>query len=406
MLDELQAVKEPMHADNSLADEAPTTVLAVDDEPRNLEVLAGILGAQGFQVITAEDGEEALNLVRERGPDVILLDVVMPHVDGFEVCRRLKADPATVFIPVVIITALRGSRERIKGAESGADEFVSKPFDSVELVTRVKSLARVKRLHDQLAAYNQELERRVVERTAELQRALAELKELDRLKSEFIANVSHELRTPLLHVKGTVTLLTDGALGELTPEQLRGLKVTEVAVGQLERVVEDIVDFGDVHGREMDMEAVRVGEACQSALQAVTPQAAKHGLTLRMSVPPELPPVRADMAALTRVLRHLLDNAVKFSAPNGLVQVLAERRGHLVRIAVKDQGPGITEEERARIFQPFYQSDGSSTRKAGGMGLGLALVNELLSQHDTQVQLETELGAGSTFYFDLPIFVQ
>jgi signal transduction histidine kinase len=405
MLHELQVLKETMHTESSSAEAPPTMVLAVDDEPRNLEVLSEILGAQGLQVITAEDGEEALNLVRERSPDVILLDVVMPHLDGFEVCRRLKADPATVFIPVVIITALRGTRERIKGAESGADEFVSKPFDSVELVTRVRSLARVKRLHDQIADYNQELERRVVERTAELQKALAELKELDRLKSEFIANVSHELRTPLLHVKGTVTLLTDGALGQLTTEQMRGLKVADVAVEQLERVVEDIVDFGDVHGRQMDMEPVPVDEACQSALQAVTPQAAKRGITLRMSVPPELPPVRADMGALTRILRHLLDNAVKFSAPNSLVQVLAEKHpdANMVRIAVKDQGPGITPEEQSRIFQPFYQSDGSSTRKAGGMGLGLALVNKLLSEHDTQVQLETEMGKGSTFYFDLPV---
>ncbi len=383
--------------------ETAGVVLIVDDEPRNLEVLAHILGTQGFHIVTAEDGEEALEKAHAEAPDVILLDVVMPHLDGFEVCRRLKADPATLYTPVALITALRGVRERTRGAEAGADEFISKPFDSIELITRVKSLARIKRLYDQLRAANHALEERVTERTAELQKALRELRELDRLKSEFIANVSHELRTPLLHVKGTVTLLADGALGELSPEQRRGLRVAEEAAEQLERVVEDIIDFNEVHGRPLDLEPVPVSEVCQSAVQTLLPRAQRRNITVRLAVPPELPPVRADAAALTRVLRHLLDNAVKFSPKDGLVQVLAERRGDAVRLAVRDEGPGIPPDERDRIFTLFYQSDGSTTRRAGGMGLGLALVRKLLAAHATQVYLESDAGQGSTFYFDLPV---
>ncbi|MBP7693344.1 MAG: response regulator, partial [Anaerolineales bacterium] len=290
---------------------AAATVLVVDDEPRNLEVLTHILGTQGFQIFTAEDGEEGLEKARAELPDVILLDVVMPQMDGFEVCRHLKADPATLYIPVALITALRGVRERTRGAEAGADEFISKPFDSIELITRVKSLARIKRLYDQLRSANHELEQRVAERTAELQRALRDLRELDRLKSEFIANVSHELRTPLLHVKGTVTLLADGALGALTPEQTHGLQVAETAAEQLERVVEDVIDFNEVHGRPLDLEPVAVSEVCQSAIQTILPRAQRRNIVVRLVVPAELPPVRADAVALTRILRHLLDNAVK-----------------------------------------------------------------------------------------------
>lgn len=383
--------------------DAAATILVVDDEPNNVDVVRHFLEMEGLRVVGAMDGEAALERLAVHAPDVILLDVIMPGPDGFEICRRLKADPHTVFIPVVLLTALRGVDDRIKGAAAGADDFVSKPFDHVELVTRVKSLVRVKRLHDQIEAHNRELERRVAERTADLQRALDQLRELDRLKSEFIANTSHELRTPLLHVKGTVTLLADGALGTLTSEQARGLQVAEEAAEQLERVVEDVIDFNEVHGRALDLEPVPVSEACQSALQALLSRAQRRNITLRLAVPPELPPVRADALALTRVLRHLLDNAVKFSPPEGLVQVLAERRGEHIRIAVQDQGPGIPPDERQRIFTLFYQTDGSSTRRAGGMGLGLALVRKLLAAHGTQIELETEVGRGSTFAFNLPI---
>jgi signal transduction histidine kinase len=402
MAEELATLDETLLTDVRELGSTPTTVLVVDDDPRNIEVITHMLELQGYRLIAAEDGEQALEVARTASPDVILLDVLMPRMDGFETCRRLKADPDTLYIPVVLVTALRGMKERIHGTESGADEFISKPFDNIELVTRVKALARTKRLYDQLRNTNRELEDRVAERTAELQRALSNLQELDQLKSEFIANVSHELRTPLLHVKGTITLLADGALGQLTHQQTHGVKVAEEATEQLERVVEDIVDFSEVHSRPLDQGPVLVSEVCQSAVNSLLPRAQRRDITLRISVPPELPPVKADAMALTRVLRHLLDNAVKFSPPESLVQVLAERSGTRIRIAVQDQGPGIAPEEQDRIFGVFYQSDGSSTRKAGGMGLGLALVRELLQAHHTEIHLESEVGRGSTFYFELP----
>ncbi len=173
MPEEVHLLEAATMVETPLPSEPPAAVLIVDDEPRNLEVLTHILGTQGFQILTAEDGEEALEKARATLPDVILLDVVMPQMDGFEVCRQLKADPATLYIPVALITALRGVRERTRGAEAGADEFISKPFDSIELLTRVKSLTRIKRLYDQLRAANHALEQRVAERTALLEIAKA-----------------------------------------------------------------------------------------------------------------------------------------------------------------------------------------------------------------------------------------
>jgi len=383
---------------------ASAKVLAVDDEPRNLEVVSHFLEMEGFQVVTAADGEAALAMVAADAPDLILLDVMMPGLEGFEVCRRLKADSATVFIPVVILTALKGTQERIKGAAAGADDFLSKPFDHVELITRVKSLVRVKRLHDQVQAYNRELEARVAQRTAELKRAYDELKELDRLKSEFISNVSHELRTPLLHVKGTLGLLADGAMGDVTPEQAQGLSVAQGAAEQLGRLIEDIVDFGQMYEEQrLTFEPVSVAEVCQSAARASARIANRHSITVNVSVPADLPPVRADLQSLTRVLWHLLDNAVKFSPSGSTVEIAAEQRRAGVRIAVQDHGAGIPLDQLDRIFQVFYQVDGSSTRKAGGLGLGLALVKRLVEAHGSRVEVDSEVGQGSTFAFELPV---
>jgi signal transduction histidine kinase len=387
----------------------PATVLVVDDEPRNREVISAFLEADGCRVATAGDGETALRAVPEVRPDAILLDGRLPGVlDGMEVCRRLKADPATAYLPVMVLTGRRGLNERIRGAAAGADEFLAKPFDHIELVTRVRALTRAKRYHDQLLAYSADLEQRVAERSAELadrnaelQRALEHLRQLDRLKSEFIANVSHELRTPLLHVKGYVDLLAEGAMGVPTAKQAEGLGMLQTAVERLERAVDDIMDFNNLNGGRLVLEPVYVSDVCRNAIQSTNGAAEQRHMTISLSAPPDVPRVLADRVALTRVLRHLLDNAVKFGPIGQVIQVTAERCGSRVRLAVRDRGPGLSATDLERIFDAFYQVDGSITRRAGGLGLGLALVKKLVEAHGSQVLVNSEPGRGSTFWFEL-----
>ena len=388
----------------------PAQVLVVDDEANNREVLTLLLQAQGLSVATAEDGETALSAVAAAPPDLILLDVMMPGLDGFEVCRRLKAAPDTVFIPVVILTALHGAKERVRGAAAGADDFLSKPFDEVELAARVKSLLRVKSLHDQLQRYNRELEQAVAERTAELRRALSELQELDRLKSEFMSNVSHELRTPLMHVKGSINLLADGNLGPLTSEQTQSTIVAQKAIQRLENIVADIVDFSGGPARRLTPEAVSLAEVCQSVTQELSASAAQRHIHLSLAIPPDLPLISADHSALARILRHLLDNAVKFSPPDSAVQILArvvpptaEIHAGRVRLTVQDHGSGIPPDKLAHIFEAFYQVDSSSTRRANGLGVGLTLVKKLVEAHGSRVIVQSDPREGSRFYFDLQI---
>jgi signal transduction histidine kinase len=384
------------------AGDAPAaTVLVVDDEPRNLEVIRAFLEMEGLRVVTAEDGEGALAATAEHRPDVILLDVKMPAPDGYEVCRRLKDDPATTFIPVVILTALRGTAERTRGAAVGADEFLSKPFDQVELITRVRALVRSKRYYDQLLATNAALERRVAERTAELARALETLRGMDRMKSEIIANVSHELRTPLLHMKSFIDLLADGAMGALTPKQAEGLSVAREAIERLENIVVDIVDFNSLHEQRLALEPVYLPDVCRNVILAYSPAAARRLADVKLELVPEVPRVKADRVALTRVLRHLLDNAVKFGPLNQVVRLRLEPVGRSVRVTISDHGPGLAPEDLERVFEVFYQADGSATRRAGGLGLGLALVKKLVEAHGGQVRVESEPGRGSSFWFEL-----
>ncbi|MCC7361342.1 MAG: hybrid sensor histidine kinase/response regulator [Anaerolineales bacterium] len=389
----------------------PARVLAVDDEGYNLDFTRELLGMQGWLVTTAEDGQAALAAVAAAltpgggGLDVILLDVRMPEPDGFEVCRRLKRNPATAHLPVVIVSGLKSTADRITGAEAGADEFLTKPFDPVELVTRVRSLVSGKRDHDALLDSNARLEQAVAERTAELERALAKLRGLDRLKREFIANVSHELRTPLLHVKSFVDLLHDGALGPLTEAQASGLVVAQAAVARLAHTVEDIVDFNSLDDQALTFAPLDLPDLCRGVIDDYSEQAARRSAQVRLNDGPSVPMVRGDRAALARVLRHLLDNAVKFGPMGGLVQVMVNPSagGQRVRVAVRDQGPGIAMKDRVRIFDVFSQLDGSSTRQGGGLGVGLALVKRLVEAHGAHVVVTGELGHGSTFAFELPV---
>jgi signal transduction histidine kinase len=303
----------------------------------------------------------------------------------------------------VILTARRGDQERIRGAEAGADEFLSKPFDHVELVTRVKALVRSKRYHDQILAHNAALEQRVAERTYELQEALEELRRLDRLKNEFIANVSHELRTPMLHMKGYLDLVADGAMGALTPKQVEGLALVQDAITRLNYIVDDIVDFSSLNAEPLAFEPLYLSDICRNVLHGFATAAARRNVSLTLSIAPDVPRVLGDRVALTRTLRHLVDNAIKFGPRYDVVQMLVARSGERVQVAVRDHGPGLAPEELAHIFNVFYQVDGSSTRQAGGLGVGLALVRKLVQAHGSDIKVKSEQGRGSLFYFELAV---
>lgn len=382
------------------------TILIVDDEEPNRQFLRDILIAEGYQFAYASDGPSALACAATQPPDLILLDVLLPGMDGYEICRRLKADPATAIIPIVMVTAVGGLEQQMKGIEAGADDFLPKPFHAIELIARVRSLLRMKRLHDELDTSKRQLEMQVAERTTQLRQALSELQELDRLRSQFISSVSHELRTPLMYVKGWIDLLAEGALGPMTPEQADAVARAQQGARQLARMIENVLDFGQLRVASLQFEPVRLADIMVDVVTALEQTANENAIALNVNLPDNLPPVHADPRYLSQALGELVDNAIKFSPQGGQVQIAAqpdENARDQVLISVTDQGPGIPPDRVHEVFNPFVQLDGSTTRRHGGVGLGLALASLILAGHGSEIEVDSQIGVGSTFRFRLPI---
>lgn len=251
---------------------------------------------------------------------------------------------------------------------------------------------------------NRFLERRVQERTAELQEALRKLSELSQMKANFVANVSHELRTPLTHIKGHVELLAGGVLGPLTPDQEKSLQVSQQATGRLESLIDSLIMFALATRGEMSMRLAPVDllKVADGVISASRPKADDRKVILECIPDADLPLVNADEEKISWVILQLIENAIKFSPSGGRVSLLLRSETDaMVMVEVKDTGIGIPQHRLKELFQPFHQLDGSSTRRFGGTGLGLALVQQIINAHGSVIDVESEEGRGSAFRFPL-----
>lgn len=251
---------------------------------------------------------------------------------------------------------------------------------------------------------NQRLQRRVEERTQELQKALERLSELNQLKSNFIANISHELRTPLTHIKGYLDILAEGGLGPLTPSQAEALKVLKRAEGRLESLIEDLIQFSLASRGEvsLNMKDSEVQGVLQVAINRSMPKAQTKDILLTSMISDNLPKVHIDEDKIGWVVLQLLDNALKFTPQGGKVAVKASVEQGLVNVAIMDTGIGMPQDRIEEIFEPFHQLDSNATRRFAGTGLGLAMVRRIIEAHGAQISVQSVQGKGSRFDFYLP----
>jgi signal transduction histidine kinase len=328
-------------------------------------------------VETVADGEAALAAARREAPDMILSDVMMPRLDGFGLLRAIRTDASLREVPVVLLSARAGEEARIEGLNAGADDYVVKPFSARELLARVGALLELVRTRRE----SDERERRELERAS-------------RQKDEFLAMLAHELRNPLAPIRNSSELL----LRHLEPEaSLRGAAHTiERQVTQLTRIVDDLLDISRItQGRiELRRRPVAVSDLVARALETVEPLMRRKGHTVTSVAPDRKSCVNADPERIVQCLDNLLTNAAKYTEPGGAIRIETREIDGEVRIAVSDNGVGISSDLLPKVFDLFVQAERTLDRAQGGLGIGLPLVKKLVEMHDGSVHIDS---AGASF---------
>lgn len=389
-------------------------ILIVDDREANIDVLTGLLDIEGYHNIkTTTDSREVLNIYWDFKPDLILLDLMMPFMDGFEVMELLRKEvPQEQYLPILVLTADTSDKTKKRALSNGATDFLSKPFDLIEVALRIKNLLHINYLHKQLLNQNLILEERVKERTEELRLQNAELKAAwekaessDRLKTSFINNISHEIRTPLNGIIGFTQLLSDSDIPEDEKESYMDL-IYESG----ERLINTVTDFMDISLLNSgNMEFTIKEVAVDLLLWEVTGKFEKicHSKNLKLEVRPDASmkgkTFQTDELLTKKILTHMVDNAVKFTE-EGEITVGVQKRAEDICFYVKDTGIGISEKAQKDIFQNFSQEEFGLTRNYEGSGLGLSISKRLVELMGGKIWVESELSAGSAFFFSLPNF--
>jgi signal transduction histidine kinase len=367
----------------------PATILIVDDERTNRRLLQALLGPQGYVTRTASSGEEALASIADDPPDLILLDVTMPGLDGREVAGAVKADPASRNIPIIMVTA-QGDREaRLAALDAGAEEFLTKPVDRAELWLRVRNLLRLKELGDLLENHKLTLEAEVQARTAELLVANEAIR-------GFTAAAAHDLRTPLTSIVGFAILLNRN--WETFSEESRRKFVTTIdrQSRKMSMLVDDLLALAsiDAGGLNTAPELIVLGGAIDRCLEL----SGETG-SVSVSCSPDLI-VRVDPRDLERILDNYLQNAFKYGKPPARID--ATRVGDMVEVRVIDSGPGVPPEFISNLFGRFTRCDTPATKVHKGTGLGLSIVRGLAEVNGGQARYEPNIPNGSCFVVELP----
>lgn len=297
---------------------------------------------------------------------------------------------------------------QLKETEKGNSILLGQALIDLNIIERADLdqaiTEQILQLRSALQAANRTLERRVQERTAELQKALERVSELSQLKANFISNISHELRTPLTHIKGYLELLVTESLGPVTEEQRHALRVSQQSSGKLEGLVEDLIMISLASRGELSikLENMDIRRIASLAVKSFAAQAHGRGIDLRAVIDEDVPLVQGDSQKISWALNQLIDNGIKFTSSGGSVEVGVKREGeNLVILSVADTGIGIAPGRLDEIFEPFHQLDGSSTRRYGGTGLGLSLVRQIVEAHGSMIDIQSAEGRGTTFKIPL-----
>ena len=372
----------------------PATILVVDDDPVVCSLMRATLQRDGFEVIEAHDGVEGCRLYEEHRPDLLLADVIMPHMDGYELCRELRSRPGSAYVPIVVATSLDDLPSIARAYDAGATDFIPKPINWLVLNHRVRYILRASRAFDELRRNQQRL-------IAAKEAAEA----ASRAKSEFLANMSHELRTPLNAIIGFSGMMSDRMFGSLNDKYVEYAEIIGTSGRHLLAIIADILDLAKADADKLLLaeEEVDLAEVVKLSSQIVHDMAQRAQVAFDSDIKEPLPPILADPAKLTQILVNLLSNAVKFTPAGGKVTLKVEhqaRRG--VTLRVEDTGIGMSPDQIPMALEPFGQIESSFTRKHDGVGLGLPLTKRLVELHGGVVEIDSAPGKGTVASVHLP----
>lgn len=365
-------------------DRTPARMLVVDDDPRSRKLLEGYLTAEGYHVQTAPDGPKALSMIKQVLPDVVLLDVMMPLMTGYEVCEIIKNDAEARLCQVMLVTALDSTPDRVEGLDIGADDYVSKPVRREEFLAKVRALLRVRRLLDELQQARAEL----TERNAELE-----------MKKTLAQTLVHDLKSPLSAILGNLDLLEMRGGDELQAMIQRSKQGAK-------RMLKMILNLLDVEGLEAGRLQPTLDRVDAAKLVAVTAEEAEltarpKDVRLDVDVPVEAW-IDADPVLIRRVVDNLLSNAITHSPVGGAIRLAVRHREEGVEISVSDEGAGVPEEHRDRVFEKYEQLELRRSGVSANRGLGLTFCRLAVEAHGGTIWIEASPGGGAWFRALLP----
>lgn len=358
--------------------DTPADILIVDDTPANLDVLSTMLTRHGYKVRPALSGALALKAAQSVPPDLILLDILMPGMDGYMVCEQLKGMESTRDIPVIFISALDDVRDKVKAFQSGGVDYITKPFQLREVLARIENHLTLDRLHKQVHT-------------------------LSSLKDQMVRTVSHDLVVPLDIVRHCVQSVrsSESLQGDETARSQ--LETAYTAVDQMHRLVTGLLDLAKIEsGLSLNLRTLTLAELLSDPLQAYRVPAEQKQVTLQFLPPPPVS-VAVDPERIAQVLNNLLSNAVKYTPSGGTITVSARHEKGQVVLTVQDSGIGIPTTDLPRIFDRFHRVEDDAHLEIQGTGLGLSIAKAIIEQHRGRIWAESEAGQGTQIRVSLPV---
>jgi len=383
-------------------------ILIVDDNPENLQVLGKLLKDKNYHVEFAVDGESALGWINNRQFDLVLLDINMPGMSGFEVCRIIRSNPKMNKMPIIFLSAESDRESILNGFEMGGQDYITKPFDGRELTIRVKTHLTLKRSLEELEQYSQLLEEKVRERTKELVKAKQRAEESDILKTSFLNNISHEIRTPINGIHGFLNILQEGGITDI--ERGQYVDIVNESAFRLIKTIDDIIEVSMIQTGQIKLTPVRtnIRAVSEEQFNRFATEAEIKGLeyVLNYNLHEKNDDLYTDPLKLQSILSILLGNAIKFTK-EGSVELEINMVNADIEFSVKDTGVGIIKDKQPIIFERFSQADGTTTRHFEGSGLGLSIAKAYVEMLGGRIWVESDpedksARKGAIFSFTIP----